>query len=143
MLHKIFTSALDLRVGETRIRLAYSQKAAAVANREGVVGKQSVALAMAIFDGGDHHVERGKRLFQLEPGPAAASGRVERFRTLYNNALVARSQRVLEGLLNGRDRFTKHRRRRMEWRCRPGGKISSRRTRLFSSTSSSSKVPSW
>jgi hypothetical protein len=76
MLQEIFCAGLDFRISESRIRFADSQKLVTVTYGKSVVGKQSMPLAMSIFDGGDDYIERCEGLFQLEPRSAPAARRI-------------------------------------------------------------------
>ncbi len=53
-----------------------------------------MALAVTIFDGGNHHIERGEWFLQLEPGTAPAARGVKRFGPFYDDAFMAGGQRA-------------------------------------------------
>src|SRR5438046_424080 len=80
----------DLGVGQPCVRLADIDELARldVQHGEGVVGKHALALAVAPFDRGHDHVQRGERPLQLQPREAATSRRVWAVRVLDHQALV-------------------------------------------------------
>ena len=86
----------DLGVGQSGVRLADIDELAGrgVQDGEGVVGKHALALAVAPFDRGHDHVERGERPLQLQPREAATPWRVLAVRILDHKALVAALARL-------------------------------------------------
>src|ERR1700719_46176 len=80
---------MDFDVGEAGIGFADIDKAALVAHGEGVIGKQTSALAMAVLGDGDDNVEGGKGALELHPKLAAPAGNVGRLGCFCEQALVA------------------------------------------------------
>ena len=70
----------DLDIGQAGIRFADVDQSFAIAHGEGVVAQYSDALAVAVLDRRDHHVERGQFALELEPRLPAPSGSVGRRR---------------------------------------------------------------
>ena len=80
----------NLNIGQAGVGFADVQQfAIGILHREGVVAEDASAAAVAKLRGGDDYVEGRKLAFQLQPCVAAASGRVERVRTLDHQAFVA------------------------------------------------------
>ena len=96
----------DFGIGEARISFADIEEPVAIANGESVIRQCFVALAVAEFDSGDNDVERGIGLLEFEPIATAAARGVGRVGGFGDDAFVASSESVLEGLLNGFGRRT-------------------------------------
>ena len=94
----------DLGIAESGVGLAdrYQPPACVVANGEGVVGEDTVALAVADLDADDDAVDRRQGLFHLQPAEPTATGGVEALRVLDHEALVApgagRREELVESL---------------------------------------------
>src|ERR1043165_5503990 len=85
---EVLREAVDLRVGQTRVRLADVHQLVVAQHGERVVGEDRAAFAMAVLGGGDDAVERRQRLLVFEPRLAAAAGRVDRLRVLDDEPFV-------------------------------------------------------
>src|SRR5271165_2156420 len=59
-----------------------------IADGKGVIGEHLMALAVAIFNSGDHHIQGCERLFQLEPVATTASRGVRRIRDLGDDSFM-------------------------------------------------------
>ena len=105
VLQKIAGKFADFRVGEPGIRLAHIEQTIAFAHGEGIVGEHAVPLAVAIFHGRDNDIERGKRLFQLEPEAAAASGCIQRVGSFSYDPFVACRERGTKRMFERLARF--------------------------------------
>ena len=89
----------DLDVGQAGIRFADVEQFFSIAHGEGVVAQHSDALAVAVLDRRDHHVERGQFALELEPRFAAPSGSVGRRGVLDHQAFVAAGLRGFKQLI--------------------------------------------
>ena len=99
MLQKVFRASFDFRIGESRVRFANGQKLLTVPYCKSVIGKQSMPPAVSIFDCGHDHVEGCEGLLELEPRPTAATRRVQRFWTFYDDAFMSGGDAPLDSAL--------------------------------------------
>ena len=82
----------------------------AVPHREGVIAQHADALAVAVLDCGDHHVQCGQFALELQPRFAAPPGSVRRLGIFDHQAFVAPGLRRFKQLIEFlRRRSLKHR----------------------------------
>ena len=90
----------DFGIRKAGISFADIEEPFAIADRESVIGKDFVAFAVAEFHGGDDDVERDIGPLEFEPIATATARSVGRVGGFGDDAFVASSESVLEGLLN-------------------------------------------
>ena len=92
----------DLGVGQPAVGLADVDQpvVVGVADGEGVIAQDAVALAVADLDADDDAIDGGQRLLHLQPAEAAPAGGVDALRILDHQALVAAAARIGEGGLD-------------------------------------------
>ncbi len=79
----------DLDVGQAGVCFADVDQLFSIAHGKGVVAQYSDALAVAVLDRRDHHVERGQFALELQPRLPAPSGSVGRRGIFDHQAFVA------------------------------------------------------